>query len=62
MFRSKIFENITLQTQGPFPSLGRGGGFLSQLKNREEFEGLEKRQGKEEKKEKSYKTHVKINL
>ena len=40
--------------------------FLSQLKNREEFEGgLEKRKGKggkEEKKEKSDKTHVKIPL
>ena len=35
--------------------------FLSQLKNREEFEGgLEKRKGKEEKKEKNEKTHVKI--
>ena len=30
-----------------------GGGFLSKLKNRKEFEGgLEKRKGKEEKKEK----------
>ena len=40
-----------------------GGKFLSKLKNREEFEGgLEKRKGKEEKKEKSDKTHVKIPL
>ena len=37
------------------------GKFLSKLKNREEFEGgLEKRKGKEEKKEKSDKTHVNI--
>ena len=34
---------------------------LSKLKNREEFEGLEKRKGKGEK-EKSDKTHVKISL
>ena len=44
----------------------RGGGFLSKLKNREEFEGgHEKRKGKEwkeEKIEKSDKTHVKIPL
>ena len=45
----------------PPPPLGEGK-FLSQLKNREEFEGgLEKRKGKGggEKKEKNDKTHVK---
>ena len=45
---------------------GGGNFFLSQLKNREEFEGgLEKRKEKGEKegkKEKSDKTHVKIPL
>ena len=41
----------------------RGGGFLSKLKAREEFEGgLEKRKGKEEKKEKSDKIHYEIPL
>ena len=47
------------------PSPG-GWEFLSKFKIREEFEGgLEKRKGKggkEEKREKSYKTHVKIPL
>ena len=38
-----------------------GGNFLSKLKNREEFEGLEKRKGKggKEEKRKSDKIHVK---
>ena len=48
------------------PGGGWGGEFLYKVKNREEFEGgLEKRKGKggkEEKKEKSDKTHVKIPL
>ena len=35
---------------------------LSKLKNREEFEGGKEKGGKEEKKEKSDKTHVEIPL
>jgi len=50
----------------PFPPPWGGEEFLSKLKNREEFKGgLEKRKGKggkEENKEKSDKTHVKIPL
>ena len=47
----------------PFPPWEGGGEFLFKLKNREEFEGgLEKRKGKEEKEEKSDKTHVKTPL
>ena len=46
----------------PFPRpLGVGGFFLSQLKKREEFEGLEKRKkrgGGKKKKGKSDKIHV----
>ena len=47
------------------PSQGGGGQFESKLKNREEFEGLEKRKGKGGKrreKGKCDKTHVKIPL
>ena len=44
------------------PPSGGGREILSKLKNRDEFEGLEKRKGKggkRRKKEKSDKTHVK---
>ena len=61
--------DILPQSNAPPNSLPQGtsdiysGLFLSQLKNREEFEGgLEKRKGKEGKKEQSDKTHIKLPL
>ena len=67
---SKIFRCGWKEQAGinilAFSTSPGGGDFLSKLKNREEFErGLEKEKekgGKEENKEKSDKTHVKIPL
>ena len=59
-----LYYNILCRDiySGHPPPLG-GGAFLSNVKNREEFEGgLEKRKGKEGEKKKSDKTHVKIPL
>ena len=62
-----IFQLIQIRDiYSAHPPPGGGEEFLSKLKNREEFGGgLEKRKGKggkEENKEKSDKTHVKIPL